>query len=84
MAESEFYGNNSFCLSSDEEGNPCVHAYGTPWMYTPGDQCGHEWDPERHTRYAAPRYEGDATNVAHARKVWVEEAIKACEYFGIA
>ena len=30
--EPEFYGSYDFVASVDEEGNPCVREYGTPWM----------------------------------------------------
>ena len=82
--EPELYGRHDFCLSSDEEGNPCVREYGTPHLYTPGDRYGHAWDFERNERIAAPRYECDALVAAHAREAWLAEAREACVHFGIA
>ena len=82
--EPEFYGSYDFCLSTDEEGRACVREYGTPYMYTPGDRAGHQYDFERHERLAAPRYECDALVAAHAREAWVAEAREACAHFGIA
>ena len=83
-AEPELYGRHDFCLSTDEEGNPCVREYGTPYMYTPGDRAGHQYDFERNERIAAPRYECDALVAAHAREAWLAEAREACAHFGIA
>lgn len=82
--EPELYGRHDFCLSSDEEGNPCVREYGTPWMYTPGDRSGHGWNSAREERYGGPLYECDALVAAHAREAWVAEAREACAHFGIA
>lgn len=82
--EPELYGRHDFCLSSDEEGNPCVREYGTPHLYTPGDRYGHAYDFERNERLAAPRYECDALVAAHAREAWLAEAREACVHFGIA
>ena len=82
--EPELYGRHDFCLSSDEEGNPCVREYGTPHLYTPGDRYGHAYDFERNERLAAPRYECDALVAAHAREAWLAEAWEACVHFGIA
>lgn len=82
--EPEPYGFHDFVASVDEEGNPCVREYGTPWMYTPGDRSGHAYDFERNERLAAPRYECDALVAAHAREAWVAEAREACAHFGIA
>lgn len=82
--EPELYGRHDFCLSSDEEGNPCVREYGTPHLYTPGDRYGHAYDFERNERLAAPRYECDALVAAHAREAWLAEAREACAHFGIA
>lgn len=82
--EPEFHGSYDFVASVDEEGNPCVREYGTPYMYTPGDRAGHQYDFERDERLAAPRYECDALVAAHAREAWLAEAREACVHFGIA
>lgn len=79
----EFFGNHNFCLSTDEDGRPCVREYMTTHMYTPGDSWGHSWDSERHQRYIAPLYECDACVAENARLSWLKEAKEACKYFGI-
>ena len=83
-AEPAPYGFHDFVPSTDEEGNPCVREYGTPWMYTPGDRSGHGWNSARGERYGGPLYECDALVAAHAREAWVAEAREACAHFGIA
>lgn len=83
--EPEFYGNYDFVASVDEEGNPCVREYGTPNMYTPGEQWGHAWDSAKEQRYAAPCIQDmDAYAADRMIRRWVAEAREACAHFRIA
>lgn len=60
-----------FIKSTDNRGNVCVREYGTQCTYT------------RDGGARGLRYECDAYSASLARKTWIEQAQKACEFYGI-